>query len=295
MRLAEFKNDPLALLWPVTILLIPTAGYGISRILLTKTLQQLDANSIYLHQYRLNFFIRFNDRIDLTILLLVWTLPLFSLVRYHNHSKQTWLNRSTAFHLTRLVMFDYVVTYFGAITLLGWLDIITAMFRLLQDGGREYDIFSPDLMYGLQPVYRVVNALTLTLLVTSFLPSIILFREGNERHSWTYLFETYVGLLFSGIVGVALIWSFNQRLGEIQESALQSARQQLNLGLQTMVIYYQFVSLLPGVYPVPILIGYLSGIRGFVLFFEIYNLLTPELQRITVTEAMSRLAKRLIE
>jgi hypothetical protein len=291
-RHTAFRSDKLSWSWPLTVLFLPTALYGLSRFIVTGAQETLIQAGISLAAHRLPVFFLANDRLQY----LIWVAALaFSLDTFYRYARQrkdrTFFSDSTIFNLSRALLFDLFVAYMVMNVVLVWLDFSTAVFSLLRDSQLSYPILHPDMMYGLAAVHKAVLFQAVALLLLSFLPTVMLLREQQQVYSWIYraLFST--SLIIAVLLIASLIWQFDQRLEEIQAGQLAEVQAQLYLDkyavatgisasdaaeIAANLSYYQVVMTLPGSFPTPGWFDSLFSIRILLLLFELPRLFFPK-------------------
>jgi hypothetical protein len=303
-RWNEFKADSLSWAWPITILLIPTALYGLTRTGINNVVISLVKVGIPISAYRLPPYYWFGDNIQYIIWVISFVMAMEAFVRYSRYrTKLTWFSKSAVFHFTRVLLFDFVLSYFIINIFMLWLDFSTSFLRLLSDNSISYDIFNPDLMYGLKPAYDIVIGISFALVVISFLPTIMLIREKQEKYSFIYYYSIYTGLAVIFIFTGILIYYFNQRLQIIQAAALKNIVDGINLNIKTVppgmnlnqislgLQYYDLIKSLPNSFPIPFWFENILGFRVLVLIFEFLFLLSPKGEKRSMSEIIKRIIK----
>lgn len=283
LRLAEYREDILWWLWPVTTLAFPLAIYGISRNLIEnniKTLRDLGINTEH-------YFVFDQNYVQFLILGIAISIGISTFFRYrHNRSERTWFSKSVFFHLSRIILFDIPLAYAIINTILLWLSFLLPIYKILLNHSFTYSPLQPDLMYGLSSIHSIVVGMGAVLIAFSFLPTVMLIREKNEKYNRMYYILWYGGLLIATILFGVLMILFSNTLTSIQKNALAILSQQIGelnqLGntpenTQKLLSAYLWtnVSSLPTEFTFPTWIKSIFNIRLIVLIYEILKLITP--------------------
>ncbi|MCA9934641.1 MAG: hypothetical protein KC415_11990 [Anaerolineales bacterium] len=300
-RWHEFRDDTLSWVWPLTVLAVPTLIYGATRSTLIVSVDNMTKEGINIIGHRQWPFAQIKDDLQLLVWVLALIPPAITLYRYQHRSKLTWFARSLFFHASRALLFDMVLAYMVLNTILMWIDFSTALYVTLRDGSVQYPILHPDLQYGLQSAHSAIIVGIFLIFLMSILPTIMLIREKKETYSWTYYGLIYLGILCVAILSSILVFQFNKRLGIIHENALGKIVRDANLSVDTIantttnsstiaaLEYLSFVSKLPDGFKIPDWISFLLSARVFLLFYEMYILLSTNEERPSIASVFRKI------
>jgi hypothetical protein len=276
--LKEFYKDKLSWSWPLTSLALPTLLYGLTRKLAVDGVLSLTTNGINVDNFNLlpsNIWVQF----------FLWgfalILSLRTFYRYHKErSKPTWFSRIWFFSFSRVLLFNFPLSYMVLSIIYIWAQYSTSLFLILSSNQIQYTIFHPDLMYGLGKVYNSVVTMGVFLIILSLLPALMLIREKREKYNKMYYILIYGGIITLFFLLSSLIIKFDQRLGNIREFALNSIQTKIQIGIPASIEtisnleYFSLISNLPGRFPMPALLSFLLSARSIALFFEIMKIIS---------------------
>lgn len=307
-RRQEFRSDSLSWIWPITVLAIPTALFGVTRTVVKSVVADLIEAGVLIINYRILPFSWLGDRVQYLTWLISLLVAFITLWRYRRRRlTQTWFSRSIVFHVLRIVLFDTPLVYMIMNVALLWFDFAASLYRVLLDHSIAYTILHPDLMYGLQSAHKAVVGISLSLVLVSLLPTIMLLREKQETYSWIYYVVLYSSVLITFVLGGILIYQFDQRLEAIQQATLQVVLERVDLGTDAVtgggnptqmtagLQYYMLVSRLPGGFPVPSWFKYVFGVRILVLGYELYVILSSVTEQASLSEAVWRFIQKALQ
>jgi hypothetical protein len=275
----DFLADKLSWYWPISVLAIPTAIYGISRNLITNGVLSLEKIGVSFQSYIVfpnNGFVQF------FLWALAIALGMRTFYRYQKErSKTTWFSKIWIFSFSRTLLFNIPLAYMVLNIIYIWIQYSFSLSTFLSSNEIIYPLFHSDLMYGLKTSYNTVVTMGLSLTLLSFLPTIMLVREKEQKYSKMYIILIYCGIFAMFVLLGILISQFNQKLGQIQESALSFLQAKINFhsvsNIETIanLEYYSLISKLPGKFPIPAWFNILLSARTVALFFEVVRITSP--------------------
>lgn len=296
-RVNEFRSDILSWLWPITVLAMPIALYGITRYVITNTTNSLISIGINLDKYQI---LPYSYNIQILIWLAVVSASLTTIYRYrYQRSKPTFFSRSTIYSSIRVILFNIPIGYATLNIILTTVSFMVMFYRVLSDNSLSYNIFHPDQMYGFKISYNTIIGISFILLIISFLPTVILLREKNETYNKIYKLGIYSGIVLTFVSMGTLIYQFGERLESIQNVALQvDLLNQLNVNkndIQTLtyLTYYSIVSSFPSRFPVPIWLSSLVSFRALVLGYELFRVFTSNTKELSIAEVFKFISSKL--
>lgn len=293
LLLQEFFADKLSWSWPITTLAIPTAIYGISRGLTTSGILSLTKNGINFHDY---IMLPNNNQVQIFFWAFAVILGLRTFYRYQKErSGHTWFSKVWLFSFSRMFLFGFPLSYMILNIIYIWAQYSVSLFQIFSNDHIQYLIFHPDHMYGLGEVYKTVITMSVFLIVLSFLPSLMLIREKEQRYNKMYYFLIYSGIITLFLLLSLLIIKFDQRLGSIQSDALGKIQIQIdpslrpNIGTLTNLAYFSLISTLPRGFPIPAWVSFLLSVRSLALFFEIVKIIFPSSYESNVVKLLQKI------
>lgn len=296
-RVQEFRSDYLSWLWPITVLAIPLGLYGITRYLVEMNIKSLSSIGIEILSY---WVFPTSIYVQVWIFFIITIVSLTTIYRYsRQRSKHTFFSKSTFYSTARVVLFNIPIGYAITNVALIIIGYSISLYRMLGDDLVVYDLFLADQMYGLRGAYDLILSFALISLLTSFLPTIILLREKKEKYSILYRLGIYLGIVVTFILIGILMHQFGRRLGNIQETALQStdflSRLESGDDIQvlTALSYYNVVANLPNNFPLPVWLSSFISIRTVILGYEILKLLALESKELSVADLLKSVMARL--
>jgi len=293
----EFLSDKLSWVWPITILAVPTILFGFSIITIESTNTSLRKMTFNSFGYS-NLF--FQENIQCFLWGIAFFLSAGTFYRYQRQrSKTTWFSKHWVFNLLRTMLFNFPLSYMILTTILVWIEFSLSLHQFLSDNNVYYSFLHPDMLYGLKTVYKTVLSMGGALTALSFLPTIMLIREKQEKYSKMYFFLVYSGIIALFIMFGLLVFRFDQRLGNIKESALNATQKQMTTDkadgdfqkVITDLQYYQIASSLPSGFPIPPWANTLLSVRSIVLVFEIIKLSSREFTKEALIKFLQHLIK----
>jgi len=295
--LKDYRSDPLAFIWPFTVLAIPIAIYGITRSSVANTSDMLLSTGLALDPYRWQLFSFLDIRIAWIILGVAVISETSSFIRYRQRSKPLWFAKYPLLQFSRILLFNLPIFYAAANIVLIWIDFTIGLSGSLLDNGIQYQVLHPDLMYGLRPVYNELLGISILLLFLSLLPTILLLREKKEKYSWIYYALLYGGVVILILLFGYLVYLLDQRLGMIQQVTLGEIGNQLHTvtdfderGL--LIDYYSLVSTLPNSFPIPFWFEYVAGARILLFVYELFVMFSPKADQLSVRDVLTNLLKK---
>ncbi|HSL44512.1 MAG TPA: hypothetical protein VK897_13835 [Anaerolineales bacterium] len=283
-RLQEFRSDRLSWLWPLTVLAIPTALYGLSHLVIEDAILSLSEIGIDIQAYQVVPLSQY-------IQLILWPLSLYyglrTFYRYqYERSTKNWFSKSALHNFLQSIVINTPLAYFILSLVVLWLHFSLSLYFLLSDDSVRYPILHPDLMYGLGKVYHTIIILIISIAVGSFLPTITLLREKGEKYKNNYYAFIYSGLVLLFVAIVSLVFRFDSRIAFIQQGALESVSGSLNTinlldvgdyaAQATAYIYYfDLIKALPNDFPIPDWVNLIISVRSITLVYEIVKLVSP--------------------
>jgi len=297
----EFQSDSLSWFWPLTILGLPIALYGITRIVVSEALTSLSEISTTVTHYYVFPSVEYIQFFPWLISILV---SLTTIYRYRKQrSKPTFFSKSQFFTVIRVILFNIPIGFAIVSVILFLISFSTSLYGFLLDPGITYNTFNPDQLYGLKKAYDTVVFMGVILIIISFLPTVMLIRESKEKYNSLYKLGTYVGILSSFIIFSILIFQFNFRIGEIKDAAYHvsllssinsySLNQNGNGNLLTALLYFNTLKDLPGSFPVPLWLGSIVSIRTIILGYELSIIVTSKDENKPISEKVKTIIAKL--
>ncbi len=308
IRLQEFRKDALSWSWPITILAFPTILYGLSRSKMIESVETLRIAGIELTKYRPALISNNDHNIQYVIWVIAIVIGFSSYYRYINQrSIPTFFSRSKFFTFSRNIIFNIPITYITINIIVIWCDFSFAISSMFLDNTINYPIFYPDLMYGLKPLYNLVISFSFSILSLSFLPILIFSREREQKYRWMYLWLLYGGIGFVIILGVFIIFLFDNRLSIIKANALNNlfliigqfsildSTKTSSMNLEVVFQQFNIIKELPGGFPLPLWLSSLVGLRSVVFLYELLIFLSPKGLQKPILEFVKEKILKLIE
>ena len=297
----EFRSDSLSWFWPLTILGMPIALYGITRIVVGEALTSLSDISTTVTHYYLFSSAEYFQFLPWLISVLV---SLTTIYRYRKQrSKPTFFSKSQFFTVIRVILFNIPIGFAVISIILFLISFSISLYRFLLDPEIIYNTFNPDQLYGLKKAYDTAVFMGVILIIISFLPTVMLIRESKEKYNSLYKLGTYIGILSSFIIFSILIFQFNFRIGEIKDAAYHvsllssinsySLNQNGRVDLFAALLYFNTVKDLPGSFPVPLWLGSIASIRTIILGYELSIIITSKDENKSVSDKVKAIIAKL--
>lgn len=287
-----YRRDPLRIIWPFTVLMLPIIIAGVTHNQIHASVAQLEANGLMISSYRQPIFYLNQTNIPLFILIIAAAQEVSHYIRYQhlrfkkNHQKPA-LMQYKWLHVTNIILFNLMIGYSVIYAILTFLDFGSALYFMLADDGITYLALHPDQMYGLQPAHQSVLLMIFMFTAMSLLPVTILIRE--KKHRWIYFAGLYIGIASVVIVNLILILKFDSRLGQIQSAALQSTLTNFlpssgDINQLLSLLQYQLLTEMPGGFPIPDWMKFILGFRTLFIGYEFLVLFSNREKLPSVTD-----------
>lgn len=286
-RLKEFQSDRLSWLWPATILAIPVGLYGYSHIVIEDAILSLNQIDIKFSSYQI---LPIKNNLQFFLWGIAFIVGSSSFFRYQfQSSKKNWFSKSITHNFIQTLLINIPLTFIVVSLLFIWINFSLNLGQILIDNSLTYPVFHPDLIYGLDTIYKTIFSLLIIIIIGSFLPTIMIIREKNEKYSKIYYAFIYSGIILLFVSIGSLIYLFHMRVGAINQQKLMEIylalektdilNQVVDTNVAIMNLYYfSLVSNLPNKFPIPEWVKLLMSIRTVALIYELVKLSTPNMK-----------------
>ena len=228
-RLLSYFRDKVALLWPWAVLFTSFFVYYKSKVIIYNYSDKIAHVLVDFYSFRLLWLRNSDAYIEYVIAFFALGIAFSTFYRYQKQrQEQLWLNRGgfRTVHFVRVILFDFPIAFVVISTIFSWVDFWSALYAALYRSRIYYNIFHPDLMYGLRPVYQALLNFAIFLLIFSLLPLFMLLREKRQSYHKVYYVLFLLGIVSVYIVSQVMLIQLNRRVEEIYSQIITAVIQE---------------------------------------------------------------------